>query len=258
VPALLAKLRDQASKAGGAAPAPEAPKLATLEAIESQTGNAQLLELFNRHEEILGLSKAWTKTADDIGKRLPVWRKLNDLLRHAKALAPYAALKAEVDAIGAQRSLLADPDPVRPLLDKVVDLLRTALNAKLDAFRQTYEQQQTHLQADVDWNKLTDAQRAELSANHNLTVSAEVQLGTSEQLQDALDECDLEHWGARTQALQSRFDSARHAAVQLLKPNVVHVSVPKRTLNNEEELAAWLAEVEGLIRAKLKVGPVSL
>jgi hypothetical protein len=258
VPALLAKLRDQASKAGGAAPAPEAPKLATLEAIESQTGNAQLLELFNRHEEILGLSKAWTKTADEIGKRLPVWRKLNDLLRHAKALAPYAALKAEVDAIGAQRSLLADPDPVRPLLDKVVDLLRTALNAKLDAFRQTYEQQQTHLQADVDWNKLTDAQRAELSANHNLTVSAEVQLGTSEQLQDALDECDLEHWGARTQALQSRFDSARHAAVQLLKPNVVHVSVPKRTLNNEEELAAWLAEVEGLIRAKLKVGPVSL
>jgi hypothetical protein len=41
-----------------------------------------------------------------------------------------------VDAIEAQRSLLADPDPVRPLLDKAVDLLRQALKAKLDAFQQ--------------------------------------------------------------------------------------------------------------------------
>lgn len=258
VPALLAKLRDQASKAGGAAPSPEAPKLATLESIESQTGNAQLLELFTRHEEILALSKAWTKTADDISKRLPVWRKLNDLLRHAKALAPYATLKAELDAIESQRSLLADPDPARPLLDKTVDLLRAALNAKLEAFRQTSEQQQTLLQADAEWKKLSDAQRAELSASHNLAVSAEVQLGTPEQLQDALDECDLDHWASRTQALPSRFGNARHAAVQLLKPNVVHVSIPRRTLNDESELKAWLSEVEALIATNLKRGPVSL
>jgi hypothetical protein len=54
VPALLAKLRDQASKAGGPAPAPEAPKLTVIEAIEAQTGNAQLLELFTRHDESSG------------------------------------------------------------------------------------------------------------------------------------------------------------------------------------------------------------
>ena len=29
----------------------------------------------------------------------------------------------------------------------------------------------------------------------------------------------------------------------LLRPNVVHVAIPKRTLNNEAELKAWLAEV---------------
>ena len=127
VPTLLAKLRDQAARAGGQAPAPETPKLAALEAIEAQTGNAQLLELFTRFDELVGLSKAWVKTAADIDKRLPDWRKLNDLLRHAKALGPYAALKAEVDAIETQRSLLAEPDAVRPLLDKAVELLRHAL-----------------------------------------------------------------------------------------------------------------------------------
>ncbi|PSJ19749.1 hypothetical protein CVH10_21230, partial [Halomonas sp. ND22Bw] len=88
---------------------------------------------------------------DDIAKRLPVWHKLNDLLRHSKALGPYATLKAELDAIAAQRSMLADPDPVRPLLDRTVDLLRQALNAKLDGFQQTYVQQQAQLHADADW-----------------------------------------------------------------------------------------------------------
>lgn len=258
LPVLLARLRDQAARAGGPAPAPEAPKLAALEAIEALTGNAQLLELFTRHDELAGLSRAWTRTADDIARRLPVWDKLNELLRHAKALGPYARLKAEVDAIAAQRSLLADPDPVRPLLDKTVDLLRQALNAKLDGFQQAFVQQQDQLHADADWNKLSEAQRNDLSRQHHLSAPAALPVGTPEQLQDALDDCDLEHWVSRTQALPSRFEAARHAAVQLLKPNVVHVTLPRRTLNDHAELKAWLAEVEAILDAKLTQGPVAL
>lgn len=258
VPALLAKLREQASKAGGSAPAPETPKLIVVEAIEAQSGNAQLLELFSRHDEIVALSKAWVKTAEDIAKRLPAWRKLTELLRHAKPLGPYDELKAELQAIDTQRALLSEPDPVRPLLDKTVDLLRQALNAKLEAFEQAFQQQQMHLHADAEWNKLTDAQRAELTATYNLTPPVPLPLGTPEQLQDALDDCDLEHWVSKTQALSTRFEHARHAAVQLLKPNVVHVALPKRTLNDEAELKAWLAEVEALLGEKLRQGPVAL
>ncbi|EGJ09125.1 BREX system P-loop protein BrxC, partial [Rubrivivax benzoatilyticus] len=258
MPALLAKLREQASKAGGPAPAPETPKLTVIEAIEAQSGNAQLLELFNRHDEVLALSQGWTKTAAEIAKRMPAWHKLGDLLRHAKALGPYAKLKAEADAIEAQRSLLADPDPVRPLLDETVDLLRQALKAKLDAFQQGFAQQQALLQQDADWNKLGNTQRDELTAKHHLTPPPAVSTGTPEQLQDALDDCDLDHWVSKTQALPSRFEAARHAAVQLLKPNVVHVSLPKRTLNDEAELKSWLAEVEALLSAKLQKGPVAL
>ena len=258
MPVLLAKLREQASKAGGPAPAPETPKLTVIEAIEAHTGNAQLLELSNRHDEVLALSQGWTKTAAEIAKRMPAWHKLGDLLRHAKALGPYAKLKAEADAIEAQRSLLADPDPVRPLLDETVELLRQALKAKLDAFQQGFAQQQTLLQQDADWNKLNDAQRDDLTAKHHLTPPPAVATGTPEQLQDALDDCDVDHWLSKTQALPSRFEAARHAAVQLLKPNVVHVSLPKRTLNDEAELKAWLTEVEALLSAKLQTGPVAL
>lgn len=258
LPELLAKLREQAAKAGGPAPAPEVAKPTVLDAIQSQSGNAQLLELFNRYDEISGLSKAWVKTAQDIAKRLPTWRKLTELLRHAKALAPYAEIKAEVDAIEAQRSLLAEPDPVRPLLDKTVELLRGALKAKLDAFTQTLEQQQAQLQADADWNKLSEEQRANLTAQHHLNSVSAVAVASADDLQDALDSCDLEHWVSKTQALPSRYESARQAAVQLLKPNVVHVHLPKRTLNDEAELQAWLTDVAALLKAKLAQGPVAL
>ena len=135
---------------------------------------------------------------------------------------------------------------------------RLALNAKLQSFEQTFQQQQSQLQADADWSKLTDAQRTDLTGKHNLTAPAALQLGTPEQLQEALDGCDLDHWVSKAQALPSRFEAARHAAVQLLKPNVVHVPLPKRTLNDEAELKTWLAEVESLLSAKLKTGPVSL
>ncbi|WP_153135349.1 BREX system P-loop protein BrxC [Paraburkholderia agricolaris] len=258
VPALLAKLREQAARAGGSAPAPGMPKLALVESIEGQTGNGQLLALFDGFDEIVGLSKSWTHTADVIAKRLPVWRKLTELLRHAKSLGPYAAMKAELDAIEAQRSLLAEPDPVRPLLDKVADLLRQALKAKLNAFQQTFLEQEAQLRADADWGKLTEAQRTELTQAHHLTDPVAVSLGTPEQLQDSLDECDLDHWVAKTQALSNRFEAVRHAAVQLLKPNVVHVAIPRRTLNDEAELRAWLVDVEALLVAKLKQGPVAL
>ena len=258
VPLLITKLRDLAGKAGDPAPAPLSPKLTAIEALESQSGNGQLLELYTRHDELLGLSTQWATTADAIHKRLPVWNQLTSLLEHAKELGSFDEIAAEKDAIQSQRSLLAEPDAVRPLLDRTADLLRQALNAKLQGFSTAFATQQAHLSADADWTKLTDAQRTKLTQDHHLAPVKPMDLATPDQLQDALDDCTLDHWISKTQALGSRFDAARHAAVQLLKPNVTHVSIPKRTLNNEAELKAWLTEVEQLLADKLKSGPVAL
>ncbi len=257
VPHLLTKLRELAAKAGGLPPAPEAPKTLMLTEVESQSGNSQLEVLFNRQDELINLAKTWSQTAEKISKRSPIWSRLQSLLKHAKPLGPYADIKAEVDAIESQRGLLAEPDPVRPLLDKVVDLLRQALQAKLAVFKQVQEQQWQHLNADADWQKLNDGQRAELTDKHHLNIQVDVAYGTPEQLQDSLDECDLDHWVSKAQALPSRFEAARQAAVQLLKPNVVQVKIPRRTLNDEAELQVWLQEVKALISEKLKHGPVS-
>lgn len=257
-PLLLSKLREQASKAGGLAPQPEVPKMNVIDSIEAQSGNSRLLELYNRHDELVGLSQLWVKTASSIDARMPFWHQLNDLLVHAKALGPYAELKAEADAIESQRGLLSDPDPIRPLLDKVASLLRQSLKNKIDTFNEVHEQLTNGLSSDADWQKLNATQRAELVEKHHLQPMPMIDLGTPEQLQDALDQCSFDHWVSRTQALQSRFDAARHAAVLLLKPNVVQVIIPRRTLNDESELQAWLKEVEKLVSDKLKNGPVAL
>jgi len=258
VPQLLARLREQGGNAGGHAPAPLPPNADALDAIEAQSGNGQLREVFDRHDELLALSKQWVKTAELIAKRRPVWTELTSLLQHAQELAPYAALKADADAVLAQRSLLAEPDPVRPLLDRTAEVLRHALNAKLQSYTDTFKRQMALLQADADWSKLTDAQREKLVQDHHLQPIEPIELATPAQLQDALDDCSLRRWIDRTEALPSRFEAARKAAVQLLKPNVVHVAIPRRTLNDDAELKVWLTEVEALIREKLNSGPVSL
>ncbi|MCX8520907.1 MAG: hypothetical protein ORN28_05140, partial [Rhodoferax sp.] len=113
-------------------------------------------------------------------------------------------------------------------------------------------------QADPDWLKLKEEQRVALVSAHHLLAPAPLPLGTSDQLLDALDDCNLEHWVSRIQALPSRFEAARYAAVQLLKPNVVHVALPKRTLNNQAEVNQWVEEVQDLLNEKLKQGPIAL
>ena len=57
---------------------------------------------------------------------------------------------------------------MRPLLDRVVDVLRQALNAKLKAYENEYNNQMSGLGADTDWKKLNAQQQTKLIADHNI------------------------------------------------------------------------------------------
>jgi hypothetical protein len=258
LPTLLGMLRDQATKAGGFAPAPQPPKTDVIDHIDFQVGNAQLLAMHDHSDSLIQSSKLWVSTALAIQRRLPVWEQLKSIAKHATGLANYAALQTEMLAIESQRSLLAEPDPVRPLVDQTVALLRQELNAKLTEFKRTYEAQSNQLSNDAEWQKLTETNRIELFEKHDLKSLNAIDLGTPEQLQNALAACDLGHWTAKTQALPNRFEQARQAAVELLKPNVVHVQLPRRTLTSAAELDVWMKEVQTLLAEKLKQGPVAL
>jgi hypothetical protein len=258
VPQLIAKLRSLASNATGPAPAPAAPDVAAIDAVDVQSGNGQLLELFTRCDELSAIAKGWEKTAKVIQLRQSAWKNLMRLLAYANGLEAAASIQANADAIVAQRGLLDEPDPVSPLLDAATNLLRQELNAKLKAYAAEHKRKMEQLEAHEDWQKLSWVQLNQLVEKHQLAPLKTPELHTSALLLDALDDCNLHHWADRIAALSGRFEAARQAATRLLKPNAFHVKLPGRTINNAEELKQWLTEVEALVAEQLKKGPVSL
>lgn len=256
IPLLIAKLKTLAEGAGGPAPQPQAPKQELITKLDELTGNALLLELFTNVDSLAQLAKSWEETAKDIQNRLPVWNQLSSLIEHAKELGPYEGLCAEIEAIRSQRSLLATPDPVRPILDRAAELLRQALSAKLIGYKDEYDQQTAMLCADANWKKLDAKQQANLIAEHHIDPPESPNISTADQLQDALDTCNLQRWIERMQALKTRFDSVRLEAARLLMPTVKRVNLPSRTLNCADDVKAWLAEAEAALLKQLANGPV--
>ena len=255
-PALIVALKNLAQAAGGPAPQPAMPNVDAISALENQSGNGLLLELFTRCGELTTLVGAWKGMAEAIQRRLPAWTQLAMLIRHAQELEPYATLQAEIQAILDQRSLLADPDPVRPVLDRTADRLRLALNAHLTAYTEEYAAQMAGLATDAHWQALDAEQQDRLIGDQHIEPSPSLDLSTAEKLGAALNDCDLRRWIERTHALRNRFDAVRLEAARLLKPDVVRVHLPKRTLNTAEEVKAWVLDVERVLLDRLQSGPV--
>ncbi|HCN68765.1 MAG TPA: BREX system P-loop protein BrxC [Candidatus Accumulibacter sp.] len=256
VPSLITKLKALASGAGGPAPQPQPPKQDLIATLEGQSGNALLFAVFTHVDTLTQLARTWEDAAKAIQQRLPVWEQLSTLVRHAQDLGPYEDLQAEIEAIRNQRSLLTNPDPVRPVLDRSAELLRQALSAKLAGYQSEYDRQTALLTADNNWQELDAEQQARLIADHHIAAPESADLSTPEKLQDTLDECNLQRWIERTQALRTRFDSVRLEAARLLMPTVQQVTLPSRTLNNAEEVKIWLAEVEAALLEQVANGPV--
>lgn len=256
VPLLITKLKALADSAGGPAPQPLPPKQDLIAALEALSGNALLFELFTNVDTLAQQAKNWDESGKAIRGKLPIWEQLANLIKYAQELGPYEDLRAEIDAINSQRSLLANPDPVRPVLGRTEELLRQALSAKLAAYKGEYDREMASLAADSNWQELDATQQAKLIADHHIDAPESPDISTADKLQDTLDECNLQRWIERTQALRTRFDSVRLEAARLLMPTVKRVVLPTRTLNNADEVKAWLAEAEATLLKQLVNGPV--
>ena len=255
---LLQTLRNLAREAGGESPAPERPDSSSLDEIGHYSGNALLAELFNRVETLTGWIGEWRGRAEAIRARLPNWYRLQDLLEHTRVLGPGRELAEQAEAIRQQRALLAEPDPVVPLMRQAENLLRDSLNHRVKVYNDAVALGLEQLEADDNWQSLSEDQRRELLMRHHVEGDLEVDTSTVEALCDALDDCSLDHWRSRTQALDAAFDGIRTDAARLLAPKAVQVKLPRGTLNDEAALRDWLDKVERQLRDGLAEGPVVL
>jgi hypothetical protein len=189
---------------------------------------------------------------------MPAWQQLGQMLAFTVGLPDAPAFAAEHQAIIDQRALLNSPDPVAPLLLKVTDALRTALNVSAKQYAAEYSRLEQLLSEDQAWKKLTDEQRQQLLRVESLSGDAKVDTSSPGSILSHLSTSDLNRWRDRTAALSGRFERVRQAAAQLLMPKTVKVTLPGGLFQTEADVRQWLADVEARLLDAIKKHPIQL
>jgi len=260
IPAFIEKLTALAQKAGGEAPKPEPPDMSFINEIRLSVGNEQLLQIFNRADELTQSIEEWRQLGSRIESLWGTWQQLEELAEKSNGLQHAAIYRQQVDNIREQRMLLADPDPCAPLVKELTQQLRNELN-RLDAeYKQLHAEGMTRLQSDEHWQQLEPEQKNKLLVGQHLSnaYQPKVELQTTLQILATLRATPLGQFSDQIAALSGRFDRVLEQAAELCAPEIQFVQVPRRTLKTEEEIDAWVEEVKDTLKAVLTKGPISI
>lgn len=252
------KLRDAietakqlARKAGGDAPLPLPPKAELLVEVERLSGNEQLMAAFERHRDIIDEVERWKGLAEKVFVRQARWGELKSALKYCQNLVGFDELMNEVHAIEQNRSLLADPDPVQPLLKQVIERIRVAILKKYEDFQTEYNECLKELHEDAIWSQLSTEQQEQLLTKHHLDNLEMSPLSDNDRVLDCIENTSLEQWSDKTSALAGRFSRMRQDAVDMLVPKAKIVLLPKSVIETEAELDSWLAKVRQEVMSAL-------
>ncbi len=252
----IEQLADAARRAGGDPPVPESPSIEHLDALRSMTGNERLLAVWEQRDELERQYVEWRSQAELIVSRLPRWERLHRLLSHAQSLPVVAEVQPAVEAIGEQRLLLQEPDPLPALVAQVAGALRQAVHDAQEQLRLAYDDATRDLIASEPWLRLDEEQRSEILDRYQLRPAVEVEVGTDEALVQVVDATPLRLWADRVAAIGARARDAVLAAAQALEPQVRSVTLPSRTLHTADDVASFVEEVKDVLLEQVKRGPV--
>lgn len=254
LPAYLVNALALAASAGGPPPAPVPPDTAHLEELRGLSGNEALLKLAGLKDRLAAERREWATRSDAIAARRPRWDTLRRLLAAARGLSVAEEVAPQVAAIEAERTLLADPDPVAPLAARLTDALRDALIAAHRAYEAAFRGHLRDLEGSDVRSRLTPAQWEETLRANGLTPVPAPQVGTEAQVLAAAEATPLLEWANRTAALPERVAAARLAAARLLQPAAVRVALPTANLTSPEEVDRYLGQVRAAIMAHIDAG----
>ncbi len=247
----IAQAKQIARKAGGDAPLPLPPATPHLNELEVLSGNAQLLAAYQSQPIILQELEQWKAQADKVSARLYLWDEFKAALKHCQGLAGYDALDSEKRAIEQNRSLLAEPNPIEPLLKQAIEAIRLAIMKKYQDFQDEYQTCLQELEQDAIWAQLSSPQQSELLTKHHLDNLELQPLSGNDRVIDSIENTSLTQWSDKTSALAGRFSRVRQEAVDRLVPKAKQVQLSKVVINTEAELNAWLEQVRADVMAAL-------
>ncbi len=287
----LAALRALAARAGGSPPLPPVPDSsppvsALLEDLGQRTGNDQLRAIHRHQKELEPLPEAWKALAGRAEPRQLAWKQVQELCRYAEDIHPerrsvVEETALELEAVRGRRSLLAETDPLAPLIAKLAAALRTELTALHRAFDDAVREADERLAADPHWTGLDPEERRKIRRAHHLFPPPPLEIPTDEDLLRTLGERRLSAWRAEADAVGPRLERAlaeaaekpaaaeKHAAAgNVTAPRTPEpddpealetaAAVPLRrtTLADEAAVRAWLRETETALLEGVRKGPV--
>jgi hypothetical protein len=244
VSGLMQHLLDLAARAGGPPPLPEPPDTSHLDGIAALAGNQQVRAVAQQAGQLRQDVKAWSAVGDQRTGRELAWRKLDRLLAHATALEAAVSVKAQRDAIQANRLLMQSPDPVAPLIKELTSALREALLGAANSATDTQAKALADIEASTEWQQLDPADRTAILQTSGLTTATVPTVSTDDELLAALDAAPLSAWAERRQAIPAKVAAARAAAGQKLEPKSVTVTPPAATLRTKADVDTYLAALK--------------
>jgi hypothetical protein len=254
IPIMLNRLVELAATAGGNPPLPERPSTASIEQMQSMSGNEQLVAVYERRDELLNCFKAWTLARDKNKQRYSRWNMLNSLLLHARKLPIANEVDPQISAIINSRTLLDDPDPVSPLINKVAAELRSELQRERQRLADIQYQELKVLEASQEWQKLTMAERQRLLNQNALGPIPQLTIGTDEELLAALHASPIDAWENKTAATAGRVKIVREEAAKKFLPQVIHITPPQAILQSTDEVDTYLAKLRDSIMTYIEAG----
>lgn len=256
LPFAIINAKNVARSAGGDAPLPMAPSTALLSDLEMYSGNDQLQKAFDSKDQLTSDFQQWKEQAHKAELRLKLWKKLTQAIEYCYPLAIYKELQQEQQAIISNRSLLSEPCPVKPLLDKATNELRTALTAHRERYEEEHRACMSDLLADENWQKLDEAKRNAFLKKRNLDVIPAINVTDEDEIFNSLDDISFEKWNDKVALLPGIFNEVLKDAISELQPKTRYYKLNKPLLESEADLQKWLADAEQELRAELEKGPV--
>ena len=250
--ALLERLEAAARMSGGEPPAPEPEKVPNVASYKSLSGN-DLLAVFG------GGRNDFAREAQGMEDK-PRRRSLPDcqIGRLAEHLVALGAVdkQGDLDDLRSGRCLLAEPDPVPPLISASTETLRAKLNAAHADWEAAWQRGEQRLAEDPTWNKLSPEQKHIICQDCGLLMVPKPAVETSQMIADALSQHGLSEWENMSKALPVRIDEALASAAEKVEPTARTVLLPRAMLKSEAELDDWLVEVRERVVKALVQGPV--
>lgn len=240
---VLDRLHDLAMAAGGDAPLPARPSVERLRDLEAMSGAAQFVAVADATEELKALAVDWRTSGELAPSRLAQWQQALKLLVHARNLPLHDTAESRLNGVDESRSLLAEPDPVAPVVGELCDALRMALTRQWSEYDSTRSAAVSALGKSPDWSALDSSEQEEILVAERLNGTSPPPLGTVSELLGTLDDVPLSDWQFRIQAIEAQTAKALAAAVSKRSKETVEIYHELTVIHDVPELERHLKRV---------------